>query len=64
MANEPVTDGRPKGWTEALCLEYLTEIDNWEDHELLAVYFIHGDWYEIHQTYPEFVKWMSARGNA
>lgn len=59
MEAEQVNDGRPKGWTEALALQYIAE-ELTDDHDLFAALFLHGDWHEIHKTFPEFVRWMRA----
>lgn len=57
-----MNDGRPEGWTEALCLVYIGTEDS-EDAELLAALFSYGDWNEIHKEFPLFVKWMNERSN-
>lgn len=52
-----VDDGRPKGWTEALCLQYIADAMP-DSPDLLAAFFVYGDWHEIHKRFPHFVKWM------
>lgn len=61
-SHEQVDDGRPKSWTEALCLSYIGTEDS-ENAEVLAALFMYGDWNEIHKEFPLFVKWMNERSN-
>lgn len=59
MPQQPLSDGRPPGWTEARALAFCATLHGPSDAQEFARLFVHGDWSDIIINFPDFSEWIA-----